>query len=105
MATASRLTASDEAVLKEAAELGLFTEFFSGKHVALSGALSMSRTDVISVITAVGGHWDPAVRSSTDFLVVGDTKAHGMTNKINKAMEMGVTVLEEHEFVARLSVV
>jgi len=99
------LSEDDRLMLNAAAREGLFSQAFQGKRVALSGTMSMSRKDIVSVIKAAGGRWDETTRSGTDYLVVGDTGAHGMTAKIDAAVKLGIEILEEHEFAAMLTVV
>lgn len=99
------LTAEDERMLNEAAREGLFSKTFTGKRVSLTGTMSMSRADIVRVIQAAGGRYEVKPVRGTNYLVVGDTKANGMTSKIRAALALDIEVLEEHEFAAMLSVV
>jgi DNA ligase (NAD+) len=72
---------------------------FTGKTVVLTGTLaSMSRDDAKSEIERRGGKVSGSVSKKTDFLVAGVEAG----SKLTKAKELGVEVLDEEQFTARL---
>lgn len=102
MARRAALTVEDVQLLHTAADEGLFSEAFKGKRVVCTGTMSMPRADIRVVIEAAGGIPVDKAASGVDYLVVGDTGAHGMTTKIKAALALGLEVLEEPEFAAKL---
>lgn len=99
------LTAADHSMLDQAAKEGLFSRQFVGKRISLTGTMSLSRRDMVAVLQAAGAIYEERPRLGTHFLVVGDTKAHGMTAKINDAIAMDIEILEEHQFAALVTIV
>lgn len=68
---------------------------FSGKTFVLTGALQkFTRSDAATMIKERGGKVTDSVSKKTDFLVVGDAPG----SKLDKALELGITVLTEVEF-------
>ncbi|HMC13606.1 MAG TPA: NAD-dependent DNA ligase LigA, partial [Gallionellaceae bacterium] len=67
----------------------------SGKTFVLTGTLSMNREEAKAKLEALGAKVAGSVSKKTDYLVAG-TEAG---SKLEKARELGVTVLDETEFM------
>lgn len=91
--------------LREAAEMGLLSDSLRGKHVVLTGQMSLRRADIEFVIKLAGGRIDAATCSKTNLVVVGNTGDHGQTSKIQAAAARKIDIISEHELVLMLSVV
>ncbi|MDF2876409.1 MAG: ligA [Sporomusa sp.] len=68
----------------------------AGKTFVLTGTLSMARKEAEALITACGGKVSSAVSKKTSYVVAG-TEAG---SKLDKANELGITVLDEEQFRA-----
>lgn len=99
------LSTDDLETLKEAADMGLLSDKLRGKHVVLTGALSLRREDIATIIKLVGGHIDASVAVMTNLVVEGDNGGRSRTVKLVEAAKRGVEVISEAEFVELLSVV
>ena len=74
------------------------TGAFAEKAVVFTGTLAkMTRAEAKRLVESLGGRVASEVSSKIDFLVVGDKPG----SKRKKALELGVAVLEEDEFLAR----
>jgi DNA ligase (NAD+) len=72
---------------------------FAGKLVVVTGTLEhMSRTDAKAAIVAQGGKSPGSVSRKTHFLVAGP----GAGSKLTKATSLGITVIDEDEFLRML---
>ncbi|MGZ3633807.1 MAG: NAD-dependent DNA ligase LigA [Parachlamydiaceae bacterium] len=72
---------------------------FSGKSFVLTGALNAyTRNEAANLIKARGGRVSEAVSKKTDFLLVGEDPG----SKLEKAKTLGVTILTEEMFTAKL---
>ncbi|QJR14136.1 NAD-dependent DNA ligase LigA [Usitatibacter palustris] len=72
---------------------------FAGKIVVLTGTLpGMSRDEAKERIEAAGGKVSGSVSKKTDFVIAGDEAG----SKLDKARELGVTVLDEVQFLEML---
>lgn len=73
---------------------------WNGKTFVLTGTLvQYTRTDAAKLIKERGGKVAGSVSKSTDFVVAGDSAG----SKLDKARQLGVTILSEAEFIAALS--
>ena len=59
----------------------------------------MSRDEAADKIRSLGGEFQPAVSSETDYLVVG---ANVGASKIVKAEKYGTKIINENEFLAKI---
>ncbi len=66
----------------------------SGKTIVLTGSLSIERSDAKAAVEAAGGKVTGSVSRKTDYVVVGIDPG----SKLDKARELGVTILTEYEF-------
>jgi DNA ligase (NAD+) len=72
---------------------------FAGKIVVLTGSLSaMSRDAAKDAIEALGGKVTGSVSKKTDYVVAGEEAG----SKLDRAKELGVTVLDEKRFLKLL---
>lgn len=67
---------------------------FSGKTVVLTGTLSIGRNEAKEIIERLGGKVSGSVSKKTDYVIAGEEAG----SKLDKARELGVTVLDEEEF-------
>ena len=73
---------------------------FAGKTVVLTGTLSsMSRDEAKDKLEALGAKVSGSVSKKTDYVVAGAEAG----SKLDKAVELGVSVLDEARFLAMLS--
>lgn len=69
---------------------------FAGKTFVLTGTLStMSRDDAKEKIREQGGDVSGSVSAKTDYVVAGESAG----SKLDKAQELGVTIVSEEEFI------
>jgi len=67
-----------------------------GKSFVLTGTLeTMSREEAKDRIRSLGGEMRESVSKNTDFVVAGEKAGE----KLDKAIELGVKVLNEEEFI------
>lgn len=75
------------------------SEFFAGKTFVLTGSLSqMTRDEAKEKIEARGGKTTGSVSKKTNYVLAG-TEAG---SKLDKAQELGVTILSEEDFLKQL---
>ena len=73
--------------------------FFSGKTFVVTGSLEgMTRSEASKEIKARGGKVTSSVTSKTDYLIAGE----GAGSKYAKAEELGIPILTEADFFAKL---
>lgn len=89
----------DHGVTIEKQERKKVSANFAGKSFVVTGTLeSLSRDNAKQLIRNVGAKASGSVSKKTDFLVVGENPG----SKLEKAKELGVTVLSEQEFLAMI---
>ncbi len=72
---------------------------FKGKKIVLTGTLpTLSRSQATELVENAGGKVTSSVSKATDFVVAGDEAG----SKLEKANELGITVLSEAELLAML---
>ena len=70
--------------------------FFSGKTVVLTGTLdSMGRKEATEILENLGAKVTGSVSKATDAVIAG----HDAGSKLDKAQALGITVLDESEFL------
>ena len=75
-------------------------KLLAGKILVLTGTLpTLKRDDAKVMIEAAGGKVSGSVSKKTDFVVAGEEAG----SKLERALELGVTVLDEMEFLKLLS--
>jgi DNA ligase (NAD+) len=75
--------------------------FFSGKNIMFTGGFStMSRSEAKSLAETLGAKILSSVNKKLDYLIIGLSKP--TKNKVDKAKELGVKIIEEKEWL-RLS--
>lgn len=71
------------------------TNFFSGKKVVLTGALSLSRSEATKMLESKGAQVLSSVSIKCDYVIAGESAG----SKLAKAQELGVKILNETEFL------
>ncbi len=72
---------------------------FSGKTCVITGTLEKyERPAVEALIRSLGGHPTGSVSKKTDFVIVGENPG----SKAAKAKELGITILDEKDFIRML---
>jgi len=75
-------------------------ERFAGKQFVLTGTLaSFTRDEAKAFIEARGGRVNSSVSKKTDYVVAGEAAG----SKLDKAQELGVTIIDEDEFKGMLA--
>jgi DNA ligase (NAD+) len=75
-------------------------KLLAGKTLVLTGTLpTLKRDEAKAMIEAAGGKVSGSVSKKTDFVVAGEEAG----SKLEKALELGVVVLDEAEFLKLLS--
>jgi DNA ligase (NAD+) len=71
----------------------------SGKSIVVTGTLeTMSREEVKEKVRKAGGKWSSSVSKVTDYVLVGEDPG----DKATKAEKLGVTILDEQQFLKLL---
>jgi len=70
-------------------------QILAGKQFVLTGTLKdFSRTQAKEIINKLGGRVTGSVSKKTDYVVIGEDPG----SKYQKALELGVTIINEKEF-------
>lgn len=80
------------------AKENLLTNIFNGKKVVFTGKMGFDRTTMMEIALHYGATTANTVSRKTDILVVGKDAG----SKLKKAMELGIRVITEKEFVDML---
>lgn len=91
----------DRGVLIQKAERSKkVSKILNGKKIVVTGTLhSMSREEAKERIRSAGAKWVSSVSKNTDFVVSGEDPG----SKYDKAVKLGVTVINEKEFIKLLT--
>ena len=74
---------------------------FSGKTIVLTGTLeSMSRIEAKATLEALGAKMTGSISKNTDLVVAGENPG----SKVIKANEIGITIINEKEFIKRMTI-
>jgi len=74
---------------------------FANKTFVVTGTLpSLSREEAKEKIRSLGGHAAESVSRKTDYVLAGENPG----SKYDKAMELGVKIIDEKEFLRMLRV-
>ena len=77
-------------------------DFIGGKVFVVTGAFNtMKRGDIEKIITDRGGKLSGSVSKKTDFLLTND--ADSGSSKAVKAKELGIPIMSEEEFLAKIN--
>lgn len=88
--------------LRLAAEWGLLKKLDS-QAFSLTGTLSISRAEMVSLIAQLDGRVNTVVTKSTDFLIaaqqqIGQIEYGSRGAKYRAAMQLGITIISEEQF-------
>lgn len=80
----------------ELQDTGIVDDVLAGKTVVVTGTLStLSRNDAKNLIEAHGGKAAGSVSKKTDYVLAGEAAG----SKLVKAQELGITIIDEAEFL------
>lgn len=80
----------------ELQDTGIVDDVLAGKTVVVSGTLpTLSRNDAKNMIEAHGGKAAGSVSKKTDYVLAGEAAG----SKLVKAQELGITIIDEAEFL------
>lgn len=80
----------------ELQDTGIVDDVLAGKTVVVTGTLpTLSRNDAKNMIEAHGGKAAGSVSKKTDYVLAGEAAG----SKLVKAQEMGITIIDEAEFL------
>lgn len=80
----------------ELQDTGIVDDVLAGKTVVITGTLpTLSRNDAKNLIEAHGGKAAGSVSKKTDYVLAGEAAG----SKLTKAQELGITIIDEAEFL------
>ena len=80
----------------ELSDTGIVDDVLAGKTVVVTGTLpTLSRNEAKSMIEAHGGKAAGSVSKKTDYVLAGEAAG----SKLVKAQELGITIIDENEFL------
>lgn len=82
-----------------ASKLEITESAFTGKTVVLTGSMSRPRDEIKEMLEKLGAKVSGSVSKKTDFVLYGEEAG----SKLDKALELGVTTLNESEFNEMIS--
>jgi len=85
----------DEAGVRPRSETRAEAGALAGKTFVFTGALTMPREEAEAIVRGLGGSAASSVSKNTDFVVIGEKPG----SKYEKALELGVKVISEEEFL------
>ena len=85
----------DEAGVRPRSEARAEAGALAGKTFVFTGALTMPREEAEAIVRGLGGSATLSVSKNTDFVVVGEKPG----SKYEKALQLGVKVISEEEFL------
>ena len=84
----------------ELQDTGIVDDVLAGKTVVVTGTLpTLSRNDAKNMIEAHGGKAAGSVSKKTDYVLAGEAAG----SKLVKAQELGITIIDEAEFLQMIS--
>jgi DNA ligase (NAD+) len=96
------MTADNEKAPWHCETIAVSSDAFEGLTVVITGKLErMERKEAERLVERAGGNAVGSISGKTDLLVAGDKAG----SKLTKAKEMGVDVIDEAAFIARLELV
>ena len=85
----------------ELQDTGIVDDVLAGKTVVVTGTLpTLSRNDAKNLIEAHGGKAAGSVSKKTDYVLAGEAAG----SKLVKAQELGITIIDEAEFLQMIGV-
>ena len=95
----AELAASGVKLIEEQQQVDVDNQIFAGKIFVLTGTLeNMSRSQAGEIIEGLGGKVSGSVSKKTSYVLAGAEAG----SKLDKAQELGVTVLDEAGFMAMI---
>ena len=75
----------------------------TGKTFSITGTLSRGRKQYIKQIEALGGTFKTHVSNAVNYLIVGDDAYLRDTDKLSRAEELDINLINELDFLSMLS--
>lgn len=94
--------APDQPVTWDCETIPVSSSAFAGLTVVITGKLEhMERQEAERLVERAGGNAVGSISGKTDLLIAGEKAG----SKLAKAQGMGITILDEADFIARLELV